>query len=210
MSKIVVLAVIVVLAASEVVYAGLFDSGNPAPAAAKSVSAPAAAAQSVSATNGVSVSPDLLEKMKARLNDTQWTVTVNSMNGQGQAQQDTLTFIDGQMDSQNMEKVGYSASNFSVRIQPDGVTFTWETMKTSKAGTVFWRGDIGSDGIMRGVISDHDIKNGVSNFGFVSTSSKKITPPKTKPAPAQAQAASAKTPASAQTLDSAQPAPTSD
>ena len=205
MGKIVVLAVIVVLAASQGVYAGWFDSGTSAPTAAGAsagVAAGAAAGQSVSPTKKeASTSPDLLEKMKANLDNTQWTVTVNSMNGQGQVQQDTLTFVNGQMDSQNMEKVGYASSNFSVRLLANA-TLVWETMKTAKAGTVFWRGDIGADGTMHGVISNHDNKNGVSNSGFLSVSSKKIAAPKS--ASTQSAPASAKTaPAVAQTLDSA-------
>jgi hypothetical protein len=174
MGKIVGLAVIAVLVASGA-YAAVLDSGKSAPAAAQSVSA-SAAAQGL-ATNGAATS-DLLAQKKEAFNDTQWAVTETPMNAQGQqAKQDTLTFIDGQMISQNAQQAGYSASNFSVRLLADG-TFVWETMQTSKAGTIFWRGDIGADGTMRGIMSSHDLKSNVSNSSFLSVSGKKITPPK--------------------------------
>ena len=62
-------------------------------------------------------------------------------------------------------------------------------MQTSeKDGVAFWRGDIGPDGIMRGVLSKRDLKNNTKDFNFVSTGSKKVAPPappvESAPAPA--------------------------
>jgi len=172
------LAVIAVFAASNLGYAGFFDSGKPA-ADQSSSSAPKKAAPS----------PELLAKKAADFNDTEWIVKIAPMDGKGQSQEDTLTFIDGKVVSKNMGEKGYSSTNFSPRLLDDGTTFSWETMQTSeKDGIASWRGDIGSDGVMRGVISKRDKKNNGSDFTIVSVSSKKITPPAPQPAPASAPA----------------------
>ena len=188
MGKTVGLAIITVFAASQVVYAGLFDSGKP----------PSAADQSVSAPKKAAPSPELLAKKAADFNDTEWIVKITPMDGKGQAAQDTLTFIEGKVVSQNMQKQGYNTTNFSTRLLEDGATFSWETMQTSdKDGIMSWRGDIGSDGVMHGVISKHDKKNNGSDFTLVSVGSQKITPPAPASAAAQPAPAPAQAPASA-------------
>ena len=93
-----------------------------------------------------------------------------------------------------MEAKGFEATNFSMRLLEDGETYTWETMQVSeKTGAAFWRGDIGNDGIMRGVLSIRDKKNKVSDFNFYSlTSNKTVAEPApvvqaVEPAPVVAQ-----------------------
>ena len=150
MDKITVLAVIAVLIASSLVYA--------------EVALPPISTEEV------------LAKKKTDLNNTEWTIEVKPMGGKGKAENDTIVFTDGQVVSKEMEQSGYVPTNFSVRLLEDE-TFTWETMQTSeKDGVAFWRGDIGPDGIMRGVISKRDNKNKTSDFNFVSVNMQKIAP----------------------------------
>ena len=119
---------------------------------------------------------EIIAQKKAGLNNTEWVVDVKPMGGKGKAGQDVITFSDNKVSSKNLAGQGFPASNYSVRLLEDE-TVTWETMQTSeKSGIAFWRGDIGPDGIMRGVLSKRDSKNNTSDFNFVSTSSTKIAP----------------------------------
>lgn len=119
-----------------------------------------------------------LAEKKTELNGTEWTVTMTSSGSavKGKGVTDVITFGDGNVSSKNLKDEGFATSNFSLRMQEDG-TMTWETMQTSeKAGFAFWRGDIGSDGIMRGVLSKRDKKDKTTDFNFVSTDSQKTAP----------------------------------
>jgi hypothetical protein len=182
MGKIIILTFIAVLAASDLGYAqwGPWKKSKPAAAAQ---------AQPVSAAPKAMAppAPEVLDKKKTGLNNTEWPIEVKPMGGKGKTQKDTLTFIDGKVVSKNMEGKGKNAPNFSVRLQDDG-TLTWETMETSDKGTTFWRGDIGPDGIMRGVISKRDKKGTGVDFSFVSESSQKVTVAAAKPDSAMTEA----------------------
>ena len=126
---------------------------------------------------------DILSAKTAELNNTEWTIELKSMaGGKAKAEKDTLHFADGKVSSANMGKAGYGASNFTTRLLEDGA-LAWETMQSSeKDGIAFWRGDIGADGVMRGVLSKRDLKDNAKDFSFVSTGSKQAAPP--APAPA--------------------------
>ncbi|HNW38914.1 MAG TPA: hypothetical protein PL125_05420 [Candidatus Omnitrophota bacterium] len=118
---------------------------------------------------------DMIAKRKVSLNGTQWEIEIKAMSGKAKADKDLISFADGKVNSRNMEAKGFEATNFSMRLLEDGETYTWETMQVSeKTGAAFWRGDIGSDGIMRGVLSIRDKKNKVSDFNFYSLTSNKI------------------------------------
>jgi hypothetical protein len=132
--------------------------------------------------------PDALAAKTAELNNTEWTIELKSMaGGKAKAEKDTLYFADGKISSANMGKAGYGASNFTTRLLEDGA-LAWETMQSSeKDGIAFWRGDLGADGVMRGVLSKRDLKDNAKDFTFVSTGSKKVAPPApVEPAPAPA------------------------
>lgn len=121
----------------------------------------------------------VLDEKKAGLNNTEWTIELKPMGGgpKTRVEKDTLHFSDGTVSSANFGKSGYGPSNFTARMLEEE-TFTWETMQTSqKEGIIFWRGDIGPDGIMRGVLSKRDLKNNTKDFNFVSTGSQKVAPP---------------------------------
>ena len=124
---------------------------------------------------------DILAAKKADLNNSEWSIELKSMaggKGKIKAEQDTLLFSDGKVSSGNLMKAGYNTTNYTLRMLEDNETLTWETMQTSeKDGVSFWRGDIGPDGVMRGVLSKRDLKNNTKDFNFVSTGSKKVAPP---------------------------------
>lgn len=136
-----------------------------------------------------------VDKKKAELNGTEWTVTMTSAGamakGKAKGSEDVITFSDGKVGSKNLKNDGFEPSNFSVRFLDDGTT-VWETMQSSeKAGLAFWRGDIGPDGIMRGVLSKRDKAEKTTDFDFVSTGSQKaaaIVVPAVKEVPAAKEA----------------------
>lgn len=132
---------------------------------------------------------DILAAKKAALDNSEWAIDLKSMagvKGKSNGEQDTLLFSDGKVSSANLEKAGYGASNFTTRILEDSETLAWETMQNSeKDGVAFWRGDIGADGVMHGVLSKRDLKDNAKDFSFVSTGSRKVAPP-APPAPAPA------------------------
>ena len=155
---------------SNSVFAEWFAKGQPGKAAATT-----AAPQAIS-NKQAGKTQEMIAKKKVELNGTQWAIDVKPMSGKGKADKDVLNFMDGKIGSKNMEARGFSSTNFSMRLLEDNETYTWETMQISeKDGTVFWRGDIGSDGVMRGVMSIRNKKNAVSDYNFVSAESKKIS-----------------------------------
>lgn len=130
-------------------------------------------------TKSVVVAEDALAAKRADLNNTEWAIDLKSMSSaKAKAEKDTINFADGKISSANSGKSGYGPTNFTLRMLEDNETLTWETMQTSeKNGVAFWRGDIGPDGIMRGVLSKRDKKDKTSDFNFVSTGSRKVAPP---------------------------------
>jgi len=134
------------------------------------------APQQQTVTQTVSQTPtakleEIIAKKKAELNGKEWTVELKPMSGKGKAETDVISFAEDKVMSKNLTALGYSATNFTVRLEEDG-TVIWETMQTSeKDGMAFWRGDIGTDGVMRGVLSKRDKKDNAYDFSFVSVSS---------------------------------------
>ena len=135
-----------------------------------------AAPQQQTVTQTVSQTPtakleEIIAKKKAELNGKEWTVELKPMSGKGKAETDVISFAEDKVMSKNLTALGYSATNFTVRLEEDG-TVIWETMQTSeKDGMAFWRGDIATDGVMRGVLSKRDKKDNAYDFSFVSVSS---------------------------------------
>jgi hypothetical protein len=120
---------------------------------------------------------EMVSKKKMELEGTVWAIDIKPMSGKGKAEKDTLNFADDKISSKNMEGRGFTATNYSMRILEDDETYTWETMQVSeKDGTAFWRGDIGSDGIMRGVMTIRDKKNRTSDYNFYSLNETKAAP----------------------------------
>jgi hypothetical protein len=152
---------------SGIVFAEWFAKGEPAKTAAP-------VTQVVSKKQASKIQ-EMVAKRKVELNGTQWIIEVKPMSGKSKGEKDVVSFVDNKVSSKNMEAKGYVATNYSMRLLEDNETYTWETMQISeKDGTAFWRGDIGTDGIMRGVVSLRNKKNVVSDFNFYSLESKKI------------------------------------
>jgi hypothetical protein len=156
------------------------------------LSGKAATSQVVSKTqnNAPNAIRDMIAKKRLELDGTTWIIDLTPMSGsKGKGEKDTLSFSKGTVSSKNLVARGYAASNFSLRMLEDNTTYTWETMQVSdKEGKAFWRGDISSDGIMRGVVSIRNKKNAYDS-NFVSENLKKdstvvdtlVTPPVATP-----------------------------
>ena len=120
---------------------------------------------------------EMLAKKKSDLNGTEWEIQIKGMSPKAKAEKDILIFVDNKVSSKNMGDRGFEATNYSLRLLEDNETYTWETMQVSeKSGTAFWRGDIGSDGVMRGVVSVRNKKNAVTDYNFYSLQSQKAAP----------------------------------
>ncbi len=119
----------------------------------------------------VSKTAEVVAKKKDELNGTEWNIELWSMarpKGKSKGEMDVISFAENKVASKNLSAVGYAATGFSVRLEDDG-TVIWETMQVlEKGGTAFWRGDIGPDGIMRGVLSKRDAKGNTVDSNFVS------------------------------------------
>lgn len=151
---------------SSSVFAEWFAKGQPEKAAA-----PVSPAVSKKQASKIQ---EMIAKRKVELNGTEWVINTKPMSGKGKTEKDTISFLENKVSSKNMEARGFVATNFSMRLLEDNETYTWETMQVSeKDGTAFWRGDIGSDGVMRGVVSVRNKKNVVSDYNFYSVESKK-------------------------------------
>lgn len=156
------------------VFAEWFAKEKEKPAAA---AAPAPVAQKAVSQKQMDRVQEAITKKKVEINQTQWSIEIKPMSGKGKAEKDVLSFSDNKVSSKSMEARGYAPTNYSVRILEDNETYTWETMQISeKEGVAFWRGDIGSDGVMRGVVSIRDKKNNVTDFNFHSVETTKIAP----------------------------------
>jgi len=119
---------------------------------------------------GISKKLEIIAQKKQELDGKKWEIELKPMEGGAKAkvEKDVIIFSEGKVSSQNLAKLGFSPTNFSVRLEEDG-TIIWETMQTSeKAGMAFWRGDIGPDGVMRGVLSRRDTKGNIYDYNFVS------------------------------------------
>jgi hypothetical protein len=172
MKKLMVAAMILgfLVVSTGAVFAAWFSKEQPGtPAVVKSVSVQ-------KKVGNVSVQ-DVVNKKKAEVNGTQWVIETKPMNGKGRGEKDVLSFADNKVSSKNMVARGFAATNYSMRLIEDNETYAWETMQISeKEGVAFWRGDIGPDGIMRGVISIRDKKNITSDFNFHSMETGKTAP----------------------------------
>ncbi len=119
----------------------------------------------------VSPATNVVAKKKAELNGKEWNIELRPSGASGKIRPETdvISFAEDKVVSKALSGSGFAATNFSTRLEEDG-TVVWETMQVSeKAGTAFWRGDIGPDGIMRGVLSKRDAKGNIKDFNFAST-----------------------------------------
>ena len=123
---------------------------------------------------------------EARLKDTQWTITLSSMEGEPSKKPltDTLSFKAGTIASERLTSDGYPITHYTLTIQDNGVP-VWETMQSQEGkGVAFWRGELHGDTI-RGILSEHPDKGKVKDYSF---SGKQAMVAPSAPAPAQATA----------------------
>ena len=129
---------------------------------------------SISQQPPIAMTEEVLAKKKAELNGTKWNIELKSMvtvkgKSKLETEKDVVNFSEGKIVSEKLAALGYAPTGFNSRMEEDG-TLIWETMQTSEEdGTAFWRGDVGPDGIMRGVLSKRDPKENVKDYNFVGT-----------------------------------------
>lgn len=104
--------------------------------------------------SGENMKKEALAQMRSALNNSTWSVSFTGELPKGMATTDALTFKDNQFSSGLFIAQGFGPTNFSLTMQDDGV-MVFETMQTSsEAGTLFWRGELGSDGkTLKGMFS---------------------------------------------------------
>jgi len=113
----------------------------------------------------------LAREKKAELNNTRWQIVLSAVSGETNKypKTDTLTFSNNKIASEQFGALGYPATNYTVRIDPDG-TVVWETMKTKPGeGVIFFRGERRDKKFMQGSITIKPEKGGEStSFNFIS------------------------------------------
>lgn len=129
------------------------------------------------------------DEVRAMLDGTTWTIDLRS-DATGKTKQDTLTFQGRTVSSGWLTKSGYGASNYSLRIQDDGLVI-WETMQSKEGeGLAFWRGELQNDA-MSGALSKQPTKGASESFSFSGKKAGAATPTvesKVEPKPAAAPA----------------------
>ena len=133
----------------------------------------------------------------AQLNDTRWTIELSPMSGERseppkRKPTDTLSFSDGKISSERLDKDGFGTSNFTLTVGEDGIP-VWETMQSKPDGSnAFWRGELHGER-MSGILSRHAADGTTQDFSFVGqpvgaapavVPSPAATPPDSKSAPA--------------------------
>ncbi len=125
----------------------------------------------------------MIEKKKVDLNGTEWKVTLTPADHKEKAEEDVLTFQNGQVVSKNFLERGFTATNYTISIPEGSDIGVWETMQTSsnsKEGVIFIRGEW-KDDQMRGIVSQQ-VEGGKSSkdYNFKTTSKAKVSPSTTK------------------------------
>ncbi len=105
---------------------------------------------------------------RASLSNTEWDIVLTPRSGgDKESIEDTLRFIGRQVFSLGFQAEGYSTTNYSLRIKPNG-TIVWETMqKVEDGGMLFWRGTWTVEK-MTGTLSKRGADGQNQEFIFVS------------------------------------------
>jgi len=124
-----------------------------------------------------------LAKMRAQKNKkreavdgNRWDVAVVPLTGKGEKTADALIFADNKFYSEEYQKKGYAASNYTLSLADDGRVVV-ETMQSGeKMGIVFWRVEF-DDKLTecRGVISCQLSGNKTEDYSFVSTAKRPMS-----------------------------------
>ena len=162
----------------------------PVPAADTSVSQPAPAVESPQVPPSVpTLAPVVQEKSaeekkrdeaRAKLDGTSWTSQLRS-DKTGKTYQVTLTFQGRTVRSAWLSKAGYGSSNYSPRVEEDGLV-VWETMQSKEGeGLAFWRGEVQGTK-MSGVLNKQPTKGEPESFTFTAVPSGQPSTPMAAPA----------------------------
>lgn len=141
---------------------------------------------------------------KEELNGSQWEVSLIPSGPGQKAEDDVLTFQNGQITSKSLTSKGFPATNYTITPGDSSEDWSvWETMQSGRAGVVFIRGEWLKEE-MRGIISH---QNEGKSLDYTFTTKKRVEVPKTREktdeekkiedeaAEAASKAASSKTPA---------------
>lgn len=117
----------------------------------------------------------LIEQKRKEINNIEWEIQLNPLSGKGNPMIETAIFRNMQVYFTEFGKKGFTASNFSLKIQEDKV-IVWETMQSSeKSGVAFWRGEISPDlQKMRGVVSYQADNKKKDDYSFISTKRRQL------------------------------------
>lgn len=103
----------------------------------------------------------------AQLAGTSWDIQVAAADGIGAkpAQEDELLFDSGKVASKMLSRQGFSSTNYSLTLEPDG-TVKWETMATGASGEIIcWQGQV-SGQQMQGMMTRQLPGQAALNFNF--------------------------------------------
>lgn len=96
------------------------------------------------------------------LGETEWQISFTpDLSGK---EADIINFTNGKFVSGKLNSKGYSASNYSFRIENDKMII-WETMQTSPQGTASWRGEF-EEGKLKGILSLRENGKEPQDFSF--------------------------------------------
>ena len=120
---------------------------------------------------------EMVRRKRQQLNDSEWIISLKLSKAEGKQQEDVLTFVDNRVVSANFLKQGFTATNYTLSVEDDGLV-VWETMQRSEdKGMVFWRGEIDVDmAQIQGVVSHHIDDLTTRDYSFNSINRKVIAP----------------------------------
>jgi len=107
-----------------------------------------------------------LPGMIKALDNSEWQITLHSLDGQTADIRDVIRFQEGKMASAKFLKSGFKHTDYSIKQYKDKTV--WETVQISRGTVASWRGEI-RDETMRGILSLQSPNGGRQDFSFIST-----------------------------------------
>jgi hypothetical protein len=169
------------------------------------------------AEQGRAAKDKAMRESQAAMADSRWEIEVKlSSSGQAVVQPDVITFERGMMNSETLEKSGFSRGEYSL-YPPQAQSIAWEAMQRKEADGVsesaIWRGEVTGE-TMQGTIIKKRSKGDqetAENFTFsgkrVAAAPKPVEPATAAPAPAAVEPAGSAPVAPPQEPAAVEPAP---
>ena len=107
------------------------------------------------------------DAIRFQLNGTRWTflLTPIGVDDEANVQEDTLTFAEHQVSSEQLSKAGYAAADYSLAIADDGVV-EWEAIQMKpEEGVAFWHGRLQGSS-MTGAFAKHPMKGSTQDYSM--------------------------------------------